>query len=137
MLDFLSVKTDRIKRVNERMLRELAAGLYRIAAGSPQDLAKVSFVSVETAPDLHNAAVTVSVLGTPEDETRILAWLREHRAAFQEHIAKNVGLKYTPVLSFRTTHAIGAGARVLGILDEIAAGSAAGPDAGNLTRGPA
>ena len=120
------MKADRIKRVNERMLRELAAGLYRIALGSPQDLAKISFVSVETAPDLHNAAVTVSVLGTPEDEARILAWLREHRADFQEHVARNVGLKYTPVLSFKPTRAIGAGARVLGILDELAAADGAG-----------
>lgn len=125
MLESRAMKTDRIKRVNERMLRELAAGLYRIAQGSPQDLAKISFVSVDTAPDLHNAAVTVSVLGTPEDEARILAWLRENRAAFQEHVARTVGLKYTPVLSFRPTHAIGAGARVLGILDELAAGGGA------------
>lgn len=115
------MKTDRIKRVNERMLRELAAALYRVAQGSPQDLAKISFVAVDTAPDLHNASVSVSVLGTPEDEARVLAWLRERRAAFQEHVARNVGLKYTPVLSFKPTHAIGAGARVLGILDEIAA----------------
>ena len=123
------MKGERIKRVNERMLRELAAGLYRIAQGLPQDLAKISFVSVETSPDLHNAAVTVSVLGTPEDEARILAWLRDRRADFQEVVAKNVGLKYTPVLSFNPTHAIGAGARVLGILDELAAadGSAAAP----------
>ena len=126
MLESRAMKGDRIKRVNERMLRELASGLYRIALGSPQDLAKISFVSVETAPDLHNAAVTVSILGTPEDEARILAWLREHRAAFQEHVAKNVGLKYTPVLSFKPTHAIGAGARVLGILDELAAAGGAG-----------
>ena len=117
------MKTERIKRVNERMLRELAAALYRIAQGSPQDLAKVSFVSVETAPDLHNAVVSVSVLGTEEDEARILAWLRERRADFQEHVAKNVGLKYTPVLAFKPTPAIGAGARVLGILDELASGS--------------
>ena len=123
------MKGERLKRVNERMLRELAAGLYRIAQGSPQDLAKISFVSVETSPDLREASVSVSVLGSPEDETRILAWLRERRTAFQEHVAKNVGLKYTPVLSFRPTHAIGAGARVLGILDELAAadGAAAPP----------
>lgn len=126
MVESRPMKTDRIKRVNERMLRELSAGLYRIAVGSSQDLAKLSFVSVETAPDLRNAAVTVSVFGTPEDEARILAWLREHRAAFQEHVAKNVGLKYTPVLSFKTTHAIGAGARVLGLLDELAAEGGAG-----------
>ena len=129
MLESRAMKGDRIKRVNERMLRELATGLYRIALGSPQDLAKISFVSVETAPDLHNAAVTVSILGTPEDESRILAWLREHRAAFQDHVAKNVGLKYTPVLSFKPTHAIGAGARVLGILDELAAADGAGAPA--------
>ncbi len=115
------MKTERIKRVNERMLRELAAGLYRIAQGSPQDLAKISFVSVDTSPDLHAATVTVSVFGTEEDEARILAWLREHRTDFQEVVAKNVGLKYTPVLSFKPTHAIGTGSRVLGILDELAA----------------
>ena len=57
-------KVDRIKRVNERILRELSMGLYRIGQGRDIDLARISFVDVRTSPDLHGAIVVVSVLGT-------------------------------------------------------------------------
>ena len=73
------MKPDRIARVNERVREELSAALYRVGPGDGVEAGRISFVSAKVSPDLHNAAVTVSILGTPEDEARILAWLREHR----------------------------------------------------------
>ena len=112
-------KVDRIKRVNERILRELSMGLYRIGQGRDVDLARISFVDVRTSPDLHGAIVVVSVLGTEAEAEKVMAWLKENRAAFQAHIARTVGLKYTPVLSFRRTAAIEKGNRVLSLLDRL------------------
>ena len=112
-------KVDRIKRVNERILRELSMGLYRIGQGRDIDLARSSFVDVRTSPDLHGAIVVVSVLGTEAEAEKVMAWLKENRAAFQAHIARTVGLKYTPVLSFRRTAAIEKGNRVLSLLDQL------------------
>ncbi|MGN0845040.1 MAG: ribosome-binding factor A [Kiritimatiellia bacterium] len=108
-----------MKRVNEQILRELSTGLYRVGQGQGIDFAKISFLEVYTSPDLHTAQVVVSVLGSAEDAVRTLAWLKENRIAFQSHLAKTVGLKYTPILHFRQTKAIEKGTRVLSILDEL------------------
>lgn len=115
------MKVDRLERVNQRVLRELGTGLYRIALGENVQTARLSFVSAKVSPDLHAAVVTVSVLGDAAQEAELLDWLRDHRVAFQDHLAKTVGLKYTPVLTFKSTRAIEKGDRVLGILDELAA----------------
>ncbi len=125
------MKHDRIARINERVREELSAALYRVGTGEGVDVGRISFVAVRVAPDLHNAVASVSILGDDGDSRRLLAWLRSHRAEFQRHLAEKVGLKYTPVLDFRSTDAIASGARVLGILDELGLGgdTGAGADA--------
>ena len=115
------MKIDRIARLNDRLREELSAALYRVAPGEGVEAGRVSFVSAKVAPDLHNAIVEVSILGDEEQARTLMSWLRGHRADFQRHLADTVGLKYTPVLDFRRTEAIEKGARVLSILDELAA----------------
>lgn len=113
------MKTDRLARVNERVREELAAALYRMTPGEGVETARISFVEVRVAPDLHNAIVLVSILGDDAVARRSMSWLRSRRADFQRRIADKVGLKYTPVLDFRTTGAIAGGDRVLAILEEL------------------
>ena len=117
------MKKDRIERINERVREELSAALYRVGPGDGVEAGRISFVSVRVAPDLHNAVVEVSILGDDAQARALMGWLRSHRADFQRHVADTVGLKYTPVLDFRRTEAIERGARVLSILDELAASS--------------
>lgn len=122
------MKHDRLARVNERVREELAAALYRLSPGGEVEPARISFVDVKVAPDLHNAIVLVSVLGGDDVSRKSMSWLRSRRADFQRHVADKVGLKYTPVLEFRTTGAIAGGDRVLAILDRLENGGS-GPAA--------
>ena len=115
------MKPDRITRINERVREELSAALYRVGPGDGVEAGRISFVSAKVSPDLHNAIVEVSILGDEAQARTLMTWLRGHRADFQRHLADTVGLKYTPVLDFRRTEAIEKGARVLSILDELAA----------------
>ena len=117
------MKPDRLTRVNARVREELAAALYRVGPAEGVEPARISFVEVRVAPDLHNAIVLVSVLGDEAAGRKALSFLRSRRADFQRHLADKVGLKYTPVLEFRLTQAIAGGDRVLAILDEIGASS--------------
>ncbi|MBR1837349.1 MAG: ribosome-binding factor A [Kiritimatiellae bacterium] len=128
------MKIDRLARINERVREELSAALYRVGAGENVEVGRISVVAAKVAPDLHNAVVTVSVMGEERDGRAMLSWLRSHRAEFQRHLADKVGLKYTPVLDFRLTDAIAQGARVLGILDELGLGGPA-PGAGGAAEG--
>ena len=121
------MKPDRITRINERVREELSAALYRVGPGDGVEAGRISFVSAKVSPDLHNAIVEVSILGDEAQARTLMSWLRGHRADFQRHLADTVGLKYTPVLDFRRTEAIEKGARVLSILDELAAQPPAPP----------
>ena len=124
------MKTDRLARVNERVREELAAAIYRMSPGAGVEPARISFVEARVSPDLHNAIVLVSILGDENVSRRSMSFLRSRRADFQRHIADKVGLKYTPVLEFRTTGAIAGGDRVLSILDELESNQPAGAPGG-------
>lgn len=113
------MKPDRISRVNARVREELSAALYRVSPAAGVELARISFVDVRVAPDLHNAIVLVSILGDEAQTRSSMSFLKSRRAEFQRYIADKVGLKYTPVLDFRITGAIAGGDRVLAILDEM------------------
>lgn len=110
---------DRILRINDRIRQVLASAVYHIGTGEDIDTARLSFVSVSTAHDLRNATVLISVMGGAGDEARTLQWVRRHRVDFQAAIAREMQLKYTPRLTFRTTGAIAQGDRVLDILEHL------------------
>ena len=101
-------------RVNELVKRELSATITReINFGG----ALVSVNAVDVTPDLKNAHVFVSVLGTTG--TTVIGQLEAHRSALQAAIAKHVSLKYTPHLVFHLDDSIERGARVIEIMQEI------------------
>ena len=110
---------DRILRINDRIRQVLAQSVYHIGTGEDIDIARLSFVSVSTSHDLRNATVLVSVLGDDALRQKTLRWVRNHRIDFQSAIAREVQLKYTPRLTFRTTDAIARGDEVLDLLEHL------------------
>jgi len=101
-------------RVNELLKRELSIIVTREITF---ENALVTINQVSVTPDLKNAHVYVSVLGTGGRD--VIARLEEHRVALQAHLAKNVVLKYTPHLIFHLDDSIERGARVIEILQKI------------------
>ncbi len=116
---------DRLTRVNELLKREIAELLERnpVRGGSSM---LVSVTMVKCSVDLRNATVYVSILGGSENaESDVLNHLHRFRSDLQRKIARNLGFKHTPVLSFRIDGRMAAGDRVLELLNE-AEGSADG-----------
>jgi ribosome-binding factor A len=105
----------RLLRVNELVKRELS-GI--IAREITFDSAIVTVNHVDVSPDLKNAHVFVSVLGS-ETSSSVMAKLEEHRVSLQSELAKHVVLKYTPHLVFELDQSIERGARVIEILQEL------------------
>jgi ribosome-binding factor A len=105
----------RMLRINEVVKRELSGIIAREMnfAG-----ALVSINHVDVTPDLKNAHVFVSVLGSDVGAT-VLNKLAAHRATLQAELARRVTMKYTPHLMFRLDNSIQRGARVIEILHEI------------------
>ena len=110
--------SQRIRRVNELLKREIADLLERVDFSLENCLVSVS--EVDVSPDLRNARVHISIFGGDEAmRSKVMKYLRNKRAGLQKKIAKDVVLKYTPVLSFVNDSRIEKGDRVLAILDEL------------------
>jgi len=109
----------RIIRVNELLKREIAVDIPRLFANSNFDTGAITVTSVQTAPDLHDAIVYVSIFGHEDHREKMIRFLNSHRKDIQARMSKNVILKYTPRLHFRLDSSIESGDRVLGILAQL------------------
>ena len=105
----------RLLRVNEVLKRELSALITRELTF---DGALVTINHVDVTPDLKNAHVFVSVLGS-KNAKAVVEKLEVNRQTLQADLARHVVLKYTPHLVFHLDDSIERGARVMEILQEI------------------
>jgi len=60
----------------------------------------VTVTAVDTTPDLRQAKVFVSVLGSEDDVTASLAGLQSSHGFLQRRVAEELRLKHTPTLEF-------------------------------------
>jgi ribosome-binding factor A len=79
----------------------------------------VSVRSVDITPDLKNAHVFISAIGTKWQKEQAVEVLNSHRQQLQHELSRRVVLKYTPLLHFQIDESIERGTRVLSLLDEI------------------
>ena len=123
---------DRMTRVNALLKREIGDALFAIMHEEAFDLSAVSITHVVASRSLREARVLVSIRGHEGERDRLLGLLRKHRAELQQRINKDLGLKYTPRLSFELDTSVERGDHVLSVLfamdraDAQAQGDAAG-----------
>lgn len=113
------MSSSRIIRVNELLKREIAVDIPRLFINTGFDTGAITVTRVETAPNLRDAAVYVSIFGHEEDRGEMLRFLNTHRKEIQARMSRNVTLKYTPRLHFKADHSIESGDRVLEILSNL------------------
>jgi ribosome-binding factor A len=89
---------DRMRRVDEAM-REVLSAAITSELKDPR-VGFVTVTSVDTAPDLRQARVYVSVLGTDSERRRSLDGLRSAHGYLQRRVADELHLKHTPTLDF-------------------------------------
>ena len=107
---------DRMRRVNEAVREVVSA---RLAEGlrDPR-IGFVTVTSVETSPDLRQARVYVSVLGSDDERAETLAGLESAHGLLQQTVASELRLKHTPTLQFVFDESIDRGMRISELLDE-------------------
>ena len=88
----------RMRRVDEAM-REVLSGAITSELKDPR-VGFVTVTSVDTAPDLRQARVYVSVLGTDSKRRRSLDGLQSAHGYLQRRGAEELHLKHTPTLDF-------------------------------------
>lgn len=110
----------RMRRVDEAVRAVLSDAISK----DLQD-PRVGFVTVtavKTSPDLRHARVYVSVLGDDQVRAETLSGLRSAQGFLQAHVAAELTLKHTPLLTFEYDESIDRGIRVSRLIDR-------GPDA--------
>lgn len=91
----------RVLKVGERVRHILSELLARQEVHDDVLTARsVSVTEVRMSPDLRNAATYVKPL-LGEEEAVVIKALRTHTAFFQREVAKRLGLKFAPKLTFR------------------------------------
>lgn len=106
----------RIERVCELLKRELGQAILKELT-FPVPLVTVS--GVDITPDLKQAHVYISALGSDAQKRDVIAILEHNRALLQAAVSKRVILKNTPTLHFKFDEALERGSRVLNIMDEL------------------
>lgn len=108
--------TERMRRVNEALrevLSEAIAGLKDPRIGF------VTVTGVRASPDLHNATVYVSVLGSEKKRARSLAGLASSHGVLQQQVNRELQLKRTPKLTFEYDPTVERGIRLSKLIDEL------------------
>src|SRR3989442_10632546 len=88
---------DRMRRVNESVREVLSEALPELK--DPR-IGFVTVTGVETSPDLRQARVFVSVLGSKKVREKTLEGLAAAHGVLQSRLARELRMKRTPTLSF-------------------------------------
>ena len=107
-----------MRRVNESVRAVVAE-----AVGDLKDprIGMVTVTGVRVTPDLGEATVYVSVLGTEKRRRATLAGLESARGVLQARINRELSLRKTPTLSFAYDDAVERGVRMTKLIDELVA----------------
>jgi len=106
----------RTLRVNELIQRELSDILRK---RHQSEAVAITLTEVRVAPDLRDARVFVSVVGTEAEATAKLRWLRSISRELRDELARRIVLKYMPHFEYVADHTVEQSARVLQMLEEI------------------
>ncbi len=106
----------RMHKVNE-LLREVIADA--VAELKDPRIGFTTITGVETSPDLRQAVVYYSVLGSEEEEQATAAALESSAARIQHVVGAETRLKFTPKLRFAVDPSIRTGDRIERILRDL------------------
>jgi ribosome-binding factor A len=109
--------SDRMRRVNESVRQVLSEAVLELK--DPR-IGFVTVTGVETSPDLRQAVVFVSVLGTAKKREATLAGLTNAHGVLQSRLNRELRLKRTPTLTFEYDPSVERGVRMTKLIDELA-----------------
>ena len=83
------------------------------------DAQLVTVQHVDVTPDLKNAHVYMSVIGTEKQRKGVMSLLRTRCPHLQFLLSRRVIMKYTPHLHFKLDEGIERGTRIINLMDEL------------------
>ena len=122
--------SDRMRRVNEAVRQVVAE-----AVGELKDprIGLVTVTGVSVSRDLREGKVFVAVHGNEKKHAETLAGLESAHAYLQAKVARQLGLKRTPQLTFEYDQTVERGIRMTSLIDQLAPPDAADDAPGDDT----
>ena len=105
-------------RINGEVQKELSTIISR-ELKDPRINPMTSVVQVEVAPDLKQAKVYISVLGTEESAKDTLKGLKSASAFIRGQLAKSLNLRNTPEIHFVLDQSIEYGVNMSKLIDDV------------------
>lgn len=112
----LRAMSNRTVRVNELIQREISAILRK---RYQSEAVSITIAEVRVSPDLREARVFVSILGSEEVAEEKLRWLRSKARELREEVGRHVVLKNLPKFEYLLDQTAIRGARILEVLEQI------------------
>ena len=109
--------SDSMRRVNEAIRQVLSEGLLELK--DPR-IGFVTVTGVAASPDLRQATVYVSVLGSEKKRNSSMSGLDAAHGVLQARVSRELRMKRTPQLTFAYDHAVEHGVRMSQLIDELA-----------------
>ncbi|HEY3961775.1 MAG TPA: 30S ribosome-binding factor RbfA [Gaiellaceae bacterium] len=110
--------SERMRRVNESVREVVAEGVRTLK--DPR-IGLVTVTGVRVSPDLNEAIVFVSVLGSEKKRRATLAGLASARGVLQSRISEQLTMRRTPTLVFEYDESVERGVRLGALIDAAAA----------------
>jgi len=108
----------RVERVNG-LLREEISNLIASQVNDPRLRGLITITQVQTASDLRNARVYVSVMGAESTRREALAGIQSCASYLRRELRNRVSLRYVPFLKFVLDDAMLEAHRLMRIIDDL------------------
>ena len=109
--------SERMRRVNESVRAVVAEGLAELK--DPR-IGLVTITGAVVTPDLGEARIYISVLGSEKKRKATLAGLEAAHGVLQRTLAAELRLKRTPQLTFEYDPSVERGVRMTKLIDDLA-----------------
>jgi ribosome-binding factor A len=112
------METRRTKRLNS-LLKEVISEVIKQEVSHPNVSSLATVTSVEITPDLHNAKVSISVIGTEAERKSTVEALEASTGFIGMQASKKVVMRYFPTLTFKLDTTIDDHMKIEKILQDI------------------
>jgi len=109
--------SQRLMRINDEILRE-CANILRSELKDPRISTMVSVTEVETANDLSQAKVFVSIMGDDAQKKEVMEGLKNASGFIRRGIAEKVNLRNTPEIKFLLDNSLDYSLKMAKLIDE-------------------
>lgn len=116
------MSTLRVQKLNS-LIKELVATIIQRELKDPRISGLLSVTRVSVSPDVKNAEIFVSIIGTDNEIKSTFIGLKEARGFIRSKLRKHLVTKYIPMLKFIRDDSIEKGVELVKKIDEIISGS--------------